>query len=93
MIVLIEFIKQNKKFDFIYVDGSHLCLDCYTDCVLSWQLLSNNGIMAIDDYLYKNYEPDILGKPLEGVNHFLSKVKLESIVLHQDYRVFIQKKI
>ena len=93
LIVLIEFIKQNKKFDFIYVDGSHLCLDCYTDCVLSWQLLSNNGIMVIDDYLYKNYEPDILGKPLEGVNHFLSKVKLESIVLHQDYRVFIQKKI
>jgi hypothetical protein len=36
--VLIDFIKTNKKFDFIYVDGSHLLLDAYSDIILSWEI-------------------------------------------------------
>jgi predicted O-methyltransferase YrrM len=84
---------QNKtEFDFIYVDGSHRCMDCYTDCLLSWKLLSKGGIMAIDDYLYNiNKEQDIFEIPYEGINQFLEKIKDQYILLNKGYRVFIKK--
>jgi len=86
---LIEFIKNGFKADFIYIDGSHLLLDCYTDIVLSWEILEKDGILAVDDYYYKKDE--ILNSPFEGVNHFLENYKNVINILHSGYRVFIQK--
>ena len=89
-IALINMIKYNDGYDFIYVGGSHKLLDCYTDLVLSWRLLKSGGIMGIDDYLWNNQ--DLLGSPFESVNHFLKKYENEMTVLAKDYRVFIEKK-
>jgi predicted O-methyltransferase YrrM len=89
--VLIELVKQNKKFDFIYVDGSHKCIDCYTDCLLSWEMLEKNGILGIDDYLYKISLTDELENVMKGVDHFLEKIKGQYILLEKGYRVFIKK--
>jgi len=91
---LLELIKlqsnnQIQKFDIIYVDGSHRLLDCYIDLILSWQLLDKNGMMIIDDYLFN--KENILESPFESVNDFLEKYKNEYILLHKNYRVFIQK--
>jgi predicted O-methyltransferase YrrM len=85
---------QNKtEFDFIYVDGSHRCIDCYVDCLLSWKLLSKGGILGIDDYLYNvnSKEQDIFEIPYQGVNEFLEKIKDQYILLSKGYRVFIKK--
>lgn len=90
---LIQFIKVNNTFDFIYVDGSHLLLDCYTDLFLSWQLLEKNGILAIDDYLYKKEDDNILNSPYEAINHFLKIYNGKYKVLHIGYRVFLEKLI
>jgi predicted O-methyltransferase YrrM len=89
--VLIDLIKQNKQFDFIYVDGSHKAIDCYTDCLLSWQLLNDNGIMGIDDYLYKISLVDEFENVQKGVDHFLEKIKGQYIILEKGYRIFIKK--
>jgi GR25 family glycosyltransferase involved in LPS biosynthesis/predicted O-methyltransferase YrrM len=89
--VLIDLIKQNKKFDFIYVDGSHKAIDCYVDCLLSWQLLNDNGIMGIDDYLYKISLTDEFENVMKGVDHFLEKIKGQYILLVNGYRIFIKK--
>jgi len=89
-IALINMLKYNDGYDFIYVDGSHKLLDCYTDLILSWRLLKSGGIMGIDDYLWNNQ--DLLGSPFESVNHFLKKYENEMNVLAKDYRVFIEKK-
>lgn len=86
---LLEYIRQGFKADFIYVDGSHLLLDCYTDLVLSWEILETNGILAIDDYLYKNDE--ILNSPFEAVNHFLKIYDGKYVLLNINYRVFLKK--
>jgi len=86
---LIEFIKTDFKTDFIYVDGSHLLLDCYSDLVLSWEILEKDGILAIDDYLY--LKEDMLNSPYEAVNHFLKIYQGKYKLLHITYRVFIQK--
>ena len=88
-IVLIDLIKQNKKYDFIYVDGSHKAIDCYTDCLLSWNLLNKNGIMAIDDYLYKISITDEFENVEKGVHHFLDKIKGQYNLLESGYRIFI----
>jgi tetratricopeptide (TPR) repeat protein len=87
--VLIDFIENHQTFDFIYIDGSHLLLDCYIDLVLAWKILSKDGIMGIDDYLYK--KNSILDSPFEAVNHFLKCYEGKYKLLHKGYRVFLQK--
>ena len=92
--VLLDFVKKDKLFDFIYVDGSHKCLDVVTDLFLSWQLLRNGGIMAIDDYMYTfegDFNVNILEYPYHAVNAFLEKYKDNIIVLERGYRIFIKK--
>lgn len=89
--VLTELIKQNKTYVFIYVDVSHKANDCYTDYLLSWQMLEYNGIMGIDDYLYKISLTNEFENVQKGVDHFLEKMKDKYIFLEKGYKVFIQK--
>ena len=88
--VLFEMMKENKMFDFIYIDGSHLSFDCYSDLLISWRLLARGGLLAIDDYLY-NAEGAVVDSPFEGINHFLKKHQHEVNILHKGYRVFLTK--
>ena len=89
--VLMDMVVKNNMYDFIYVDGSHLMLDCYLDLILSWKILNKGGILAIDDYTYNIDSSDKLVSPFEGVNHFLKKYENEYILLNKGYRVFLQK--
>jgi len=79
---LLHLVEQKEQFDFIYVDGSHKCIDCYTDMALSWRLLKTGGTMMVDDYLLQpraevnhgaqdagRLESDYLLQPRTGVNH------------------------
>lgn len=86
---LLQFIKDGNTFDFIYVDGSHLLLDAYLDIILCWELLEKDGILVIDDYLYK--KDTIIESPFEAVNHFLTSYKEQYKLLDIGYRVFLQK--
>jgi hypothetical protein len=86
---LIEFIKNNVQFNFIYIVGSHLLLDCYTDFVNSWYILEKGGIIVID-YLYKKDE-NVLHSPFEAVNHFLKAFEGNYKILHISYRIFLEK--
>ena len=42
-------MQDKKKFDFIYVDGSHIFEDVFVDFFYSSRLLSENGIILFDD--------------------------------------------
>jgi hypothetical protein len=86
---LLNYIQSREKFHFIYVDGSHLLLDCYSDIVLAWEILEQGGILAVDDYLYK--KDSILDSPFEAVNHFLTRYNGKYNLLHKSYRVFLEK--
>ena len=44
-------------FDFIYVDGSHQAADVLCDAVVGFRLLRVGGIIAFDDYLWR--EPHV----------------------------------
>ena len=78
-------------FDFIYVDASHKCLDCFADCIISWKLLKKGGIMGIDDYMYNIGFNDMLEIPFEGVNRFLQKIEGQYEIINKGYRIFIRK--
>ena len=40
-------------FDFIYIDGSHQAPDVLLDALLGFKLLRTNGVIAFDDYVWR----------------------------------------
>ena len=44
--------ENNVKFDFIYIDGSHMAVDVLTDLILSFRLLKIGGLCICDDYYW-----------------------------------------
>ena len=91
--VLLKFIENKEVFDFMYIDGSHKCIDVYNDCVLAWRILRQGGLMVLDDYHYglSDVNNDPLNYPFVGINHFLEKYKKELKIYSKGYRVFIEK--
>lgn len=89
--ILPQLVRNNSRFDFIYVDGSHKCLDCYSDMIISWELLSDGGIIGIDDYLWNNERNEVLDIPYHAVEHFMDRYKGKFKLLYKGYRVFLQK--
>ena len=87
---LLDLVEQKERFDFIYVDGSHKCIDCYTDMALSWRLLKTGGTMMVDDYFSVASEL-ALDYPMKGIEHFLSKYEGQYRVLDKGYRVCLEK--
>lgn len=63
--------KNNKKFDLIFIDGSHLYEDVKMDLTQAWRSLKPGGKLIIDDYLHiKNIVADVNGKRVEyGVSY------------------------
>jgi len=88
-----ELMNMTETFDFIYIDGSHACLDVMIDMVNGWRLLNKGGIMAMDDVLWmqENIRESPLSVPYHSVMHFLEAYKGEYMLLHLGYRVFIKK--
>ena len=91
---LLDLIVEKALFDIIYVDGSHKCIDCYTDMALSWRLLKSGGTMIVDDYMYRHDRVAsglVLEYPMKGVDHFLSKYEGAYRVLDKGYRICLEK--
>jgi predicted O-methyltransferase YrrM len=79
-----------NAFDFVYVDGSHETVDVLEDAVLSFLLLKRSGIMAFDDFKWKDRAfPG--AKPKLAINAFLRIYKRKITVLMKDYQVWIRK--
>jgi hypothetical protein len=79
-----------ERFHAIYIDGSHLALDCLRDAVNAWDLLLPNGVMVFDDYGWREYEdPTLL--PRTAIDGFLPCISNQYRLLHKGYQVAIQK--
>lgn len=79
-----------KKFDFIYVDGSHRREDVLTDSVLAWRLLKIGGILIWDDYKWRRDQPSEV-RPEHAIDLFCSMFAGCYEELHRDYQVIIKK--
>jgi hypothetical protein len=71
--VLLNMIKNNELFDFIYID---LGFESLTDTILAWQVLSKNGILAVNN-------------PYSSV--FLDKYVDEYKILYQGTQLYLEK--
>lgn len=59
-----------ENFDFIYVDGSHRAADVFSDAAMSWHLLKPGGVIAFDDYEWKDWRANITGTPRAAIDAF-----------------------
>jgi predicted O-methyltransferase YrrM len=52
------FKNNNEEFDFIYIDGDHFPTSIVEDGLNALRCIKIGGIIAFDDYLYMNNQPD-----------------------------------
>lgn len=82
--------QESKRFDFIYIDGSHVAKDVMTDACLCWPLLKSGGVLVFDDYLWK-WEGPGLRKPKLAVDMFAILFEYEMDIIHNGYQVIVRK--
>jgi cephalosporin hydroxylase len=85
-----------KRFDLIYIDGSHTAPDVLLDAVLAFRLLRIGGVMIMDDYLW-TMEPqrsvDLLNTPKLAIDAFTSIYMRELRILSDlpNNQCFVEK--
>ena len=85
------FVKNEKLFDVIFIDGSHYARDVFNDCLNSWSILRKNGILILDDYFWIGYD-DLQDNPAFAINKFLNKIKNEYQVINlTKFQLFLKK--
>lgn len=52
---LVKLRGRDARFDFIYIDASHVAIDVLHDAVMSWQMLNLHGKMVFDDFTWKGF--------------------------------------
>lgn len=84
--VLPSLVLENKEYDLIFIDGSHLRRDIILDIILSWKMLKQDGYMILDDYTNE-------GKAVKDSVDFWLKClnKNEWDILHDRYQLIIHK--
>ena len=81
-----DFFKTNKNtFNFIYIDGSHEVEYIKRDMENSFNVLEQNGIMWMDDYLHENPQIKIC------MDDFIENHKDQCKIIHSNYQLAIQK--
>lgn len=88
---IIRTLGSKPKFDFIYIDASHVAKDVLEDALLCWRLLKKDGIIIFDDYGWRNYHNPLL-RPDLAIDAFLLIFQGQYKLLHKGYQVAIQKK-
>ncbi len=60
------FSKNEKKFDLIYIDGSHHHIDVKDDLMNGINFINTNGIIILDDFVWDYYKK-IEENPIGGI--------------------------
>jgi predicted O-methyltransferase YrrM len=82
---------NQRPYDFIYIDGSHIAKDVLTDACMAWPLLKPKGIMVFDDYMWGNPR-DILHRPKPAIDAFCNIFAEEVDIVHVGYQLVVRKK-
>jgi predicted O-methyltransferase YrrM len=89
--VLPELVADGRRFDLVYVDGSHHALDVLVDASLSWRLLAPGGVLIFDDYTWTTLGDDPLLRPGVAIDAFLSLVREHAELLFRQRQVAVRK--
>jgi predicted O-methyltransferase YrrM len=85
-LALPSLLQSGRRFDLIYIDGSHDRDDVIVDTVLSWRLLNESGILIWDDYTYPGPR-----SPKVAIDAFLTMNAGAFVELHRGKQVIIRK--
>jgi Methyltransferase domain len=87
---LAEFASKGRKFDLIYIDGSHTRDDVFIDALLSWKLLNVNGVLIFDDYFWGwHFKPS--ERPKEAIEYFVYSHLDGLKILHKGVQFIVKK--
>jgi hypothetical protein len=79
-----------RRFDAVYIDGSHIAADVYGDGALSWPMVVPGGIVIFDDYEWPGFE-DPRQLPRHGIDAFLSVFAGQYHMIEHGYQILISK--
>lgn len=87
---------SGRKFDCIYIDGSHRLHDVLADAVLSFELCRVGGLMIFDDYLWphnKRLDDGVLDTPKAAIDAFVNcyRKKLKFIPCLPATQLYVEK--
>jgi predicted O-methyltransferase YrrM len=89
-VALARLASNFRRFDFIYVDGSHHSCDVYIDAATSWPMLVRGGFLVFDDYEWRRM-PTEVERPKLGVDAFLTGQAAQYRELHRGYQIIIER--
>ena len=87
---LIELRQERARFDFIYIDGSHVAIDVLHDAVCCWRMLEQDGTIVFDDYSWKGYLEDCYN-PRIAIESFVRCVASQIESKETEYQLWIKK--
>ena len=85
------FLINKKKYDIIYIDGSHYYKDVFRDSINAKKFLNKNGLLIFDDYMF-NFYKNKNHNPISAINKFLKKFGNDDFEVVAVFRqVFLKK--
>jgi predicted O-methyltransferase YrrM len=87
---LARLFADGRRFDVVYIDGSHHSADVLADAMSCWPMLATGGIVIFDDYEWTFFSDEI-DHPKPGVNAFLSGHAGQYRELHREYQIIVEK--
>lgn len=89
---LTQLLDEGKKYDVIYVDGSHTADNVMLDAILSFRLLKVGGVIVFDDYRWQDGDRQhIISRPELAVNTFSKMYQGALGLMMKTYQVAFQK--
>ena len=74
----LQVLRQNSaRFDFIYIDASHIAVDVLYDAALCWRMLNLYGTIVFDDFNWRLYNEDCYN-PRIAIMSFIQCVPQET---------------
>ena len=70
VVAMRKLFKQNKSFDFIYIDGSHNGEDILSDAIEAFKIVKKEGLIFFDDFL--QYDKNRALQSYDGIEKFLT---------------------
>jgi Methyltransferase domain len=81
---------QGRRFDFVYLDGSHRAADVYADACIAWSMVRPGGVLLFDDYTWVDM-PDEMDRPKIGIDAFLLSAAGTFHEINRGLQVLIEK--
>ena len=87
---LLDLRRDGARFDFIYIDASHVAIDVLHDAVVCWRMLDVHGIMVFDDVTWKGYMEDCYN-PRIAIKSFVQCATQEVSAMETEYQMWVTK--